>query len=208
MYRRNHPIGRCKIQDCWNPKVFQVVEGLDTEGRVYRIRPQQEEGPSYNIHRSELKHLPRAPTTTSPPEVEAHQPSASQQQEDDTSEGESSLIADWVPIPTCPDPQDNLGSLEQSRHTGPEHLPAPEQQLPLEPTLSESPPSPAELSSATSPPHFPSQAVTPPSRELQLRRSTRSTAGHHPNPFNLPQTAISHASEQSIPDCSRPHTEL
>ena len=28
VYRRNHLIGRCKIQDCWNPKVFEVVEAL------------------------------------------------------------------------------------------------------------------------------------------------------------------------------------
>ena len=189
---------RCKIQDCWNPNVFEVVEALDTGGRVYRIRPWQDEGPSYNIHRSELKTLPQTPTTSVPPEMEVPQPSV-RVQEDDTSLDESSLIVHWVSIPTCTDPQNNLKLWKPN--TGPEHLPAPEQLVPLELTSSECPHAQAESSPATSP-------LTAPTPELRLRRSTRPTAGHHPNPFNLPQSTSSHASEQSIPEHSRPHTEI
>ena len=158
---------------------------MDTGGRVYRIRPWQDEGPSYNIHRSELKTLPQTPTTSVPPEMEVPQPSV-RVQEDDTSLDESSLIVHWVSIPTCTDPQNNLKLWKPN--TGPEHLPAPEQLVPLELTSSECPHAQAESSPATSP-------LTAPTPELRVSRNQTVNQTHcRPPPQPLQPTSVNQQS--------------
>lgn len=57
---RSHPTERHKIQDAWDPIVYVVVENMDEEGRVYKIRPRDVAGPEKNLNRSELKVVPTA----------------------------------------------------------------------------------------------------------------------------------------------------
>ncbi len=58
VYRRSHPPGRHKIQDQWEPVVYEVVRCLDEVGVLYKIKPKGQSGPERNIHRQELRPLP------------------------------------------------------------------------------------------------------------------------------------------------------
>ncbi|KAJ8341960.1 hypothetical protein SKAU_G00342510 [Synaphobranchus kaupii] len=174
VYRRNHPQGRHKIQDAWHYTVFEVLECLDDGGRVYRIKPQSAEGPYNNIHRSKLKPIPARPGPLILPNIEAHLPSdTSLEEEEEPSDEESGVIAQWV---------------RTSADHGSEDHPEDETPSPCNrPTASESPPSPVELVSHMTSPTLPviQLNTTPGLSVTQVRHSTRRTAGHHSNPFNL-----------------------
>ncbi|KAL4007941.1 hypothetical protein ACER0C_001793 [Sarotherodon galilaeus] len=43
------------IQDAWDPVVYVVVQSMDKEGRVYKIRPRDRSGPEKNLNRAELR---------------------------------------------------------------------------------------------------------------------------------------------------------
>lgn len=45
VYKRSHPIGHHKFQDAWDPVVYVVLNNLDKEGRLYKIRPRDGVGP-------------------------------------------------------------------------------------------------------------------------------------------------------------------
>ncbi|XP_062322623.1 uncharacterized protein LOC134024162 [Osmerus eperlanus] len=58
VYLRNHPSGRNKIQDHWNPAVFQVQQRPSGTGAVYTVAPVDGEGPVRQVHRVELRAVP------------------------------------------------------------------------------------------------------------------------------------------------------
>ena len=58
VHRRNHPLGRHKIQDFWDSTVYEVQRALDQDGRVYTICPQDGTGAQKNINRAELRVIP------------------------------------------------------------------------------------------------------------------------------------------------------
>ena len=68
--RRQHPLGRCKIQDKWEDHPYRVMECMDPAGRTYRVRPAGAEGPIRVLHRTELRPLqgttPQTPPGTPP----------------------------------------------------------------------------------------------------------------------------------------------
>ena len=53
VYLRDHPPGRNKIQDHWNPAFFQVQQSPSGAGAVYI--PMDGEGPARQVHRAELR---------------------------------------------------------------------------------------------------------------------------------------------------------
>ncbi|KAL7865353.1 hypothetical protein SRHO_G00106000 [Serrasalmus rhombeus] len=58
VYRKNHMQGCHKVQDTWDSTLYQVVKCLDDSGRVYTIRPVEGMGPTWNLHRTELRVVP------------------------------------------------------------------------------------------------------------------------------------------------------
>lgn len=184
VYRRNHPQGRCKIQDCWNPTVFEVVECMDTGGRVYKIRPQQSREPVSHIHRNELKPIPGTLALLDvPPDIppDNQEDQRENQNRESDAEEEGSMIAEWVPA---------LGDhLSQQGSEGPEEMISEEtdgaSSTSEHPQASGECPSPISGRSQSS-----SHSPQSPDQDTLPRRSTRSTAGRHHNPFNLPQSAV------------------
>lgn len=60
VYLRNHPPGRNKIQDHWDPAVFQVVQSPLGTGAIYTVAPVDGDGPARQVHRCELRAIPEA----------------------------------------------------------------------------------------------------------------------------------------------------
>lgn len=61
VYARNHTVrGRNKIQDMWDPTVYQVVRQPPERGTVYAIVPIDGQGPVRQVHRTELRKVPDA----------------------------------------------------------------------------------------------------------------------------------------------------
>lgn len=58
VYLRNHVQGRNKIQDHWNPQVFQVIRAPPGTGVVYTLAPMGQGGPLRQVHRSEMRAVP------------------------------------------------------------------------------------------------------------------------------------------------------
>lgn len=58
VHKRNHPLGRHKIQDFWEPAVYKVQRALDPYGRGYTICLADGTGPEKNINRAEIRVLP------------------------------------------------------------------------------------------------------------------------------------------------------
>ncbi|XP_062375193.1 uncharacterized protein LOC134063614 [Sardina pilchardus] len=170
VYRRSHPQGRCKIQDCWNPTVFEVVECLDTGGRVYKIRPQQDREPCYNIHRSELKPIPGNPAIPIRPEVKTNRPLETQGEQDGSSEDECSIVAEWMPTLIYPMSQMDSEPSQDHSTMRPEDVMAEEPLLPTDSLGANKLPHLAaeSRSPSTSPNHSPRQAVTGPSLGLEV----------------------------------------
>ena len=147
VYRRNHVQGRNKIQDIWDSTRYQVVKCLDENGRVYTIRPVEDQGPERNIHRTEMRVVPGQVAAETPvilSEEERFLEGEQLEQSQNTSEQEESScwLVEWD--------SDLEPVIEPQRQ---------------EPDLS-----------------CPSQPV-----EVVPRRTTRTTAGKHSNPHNLPR---------------------
>lgn len=189
VYRRNHPPGRHKIQDVWGPTVYEVVQHLDDHGRVYKIRPKDGEGEERNVHRTELRVLPKTQVSEPPlrtiPTGTRKRYSAEHRAEEEESDSETPLFRIEPLSPSVSNPPD-------------QHPPEHTLSVPVSPA-----PTPFQndtpLSSpANSPPldqHMGDQQESEIESEVGQRRSARATAGHHSNPFRLPQSANQVGSE-------------
>ena len=180
VYRKNHHLGRHKIQDVWGPTVYRVVRHMDDHGRVYKICPKDGTGEERNIHRTELRLLPKTliepPLRITPTATNIRYATDRRPDEDDESDPDSPLLSFEPPPPSM------------NNSPGP---------TPLVPPLSPEP-IPLALDSPVAPC---SQNVTPlgspenrptldqPVLETVQRRTARATAGQPPNPFRLPQSA-------------------
>lgn len=223
--KRNHLPGRHKIQDVWDHTIYEIVQCLDGDGRVYKIRPQNGTGPDKHIHRAELKVIPSGAMAHTPDPTSSDQNSSSRDREEDPAGEETDLpsvvMVNIRPLPSerpqrChplidaslqspastmrPDPKVlvHQSPISDDVSIGPLHLtttpPMAHDPLPLSIT----PPDPQAHDPR---PLFPTQSAPqiqaqqgPIQEEVLLespllRRSHRATAGHHPNPFNLPQSA-------------------
>lgn len=83
---------------------------MDTVGRFYRFTPQQNREPFYYIHHSELKPITGTLAPPMLPEVESQSHLADQDKEDENTEGEGSMVAEWVLMPESHPPQQCAGS--------------------------------------------------------------------------------------------------
>ena len=171
VFRKNHPLGRNKIQDVWDHIIYEIVRCLDDTGRVYKIRPRDGAGLEKNINRTELKVLPWTATVDTPdsPPPELHSLSQEEETDLDMPEDESEM-GSVIMVNMQPLTPGNFQLPAVSHTLLPDDPPAtiqPDPQLCcLADTLHES--------STTFP--------------VPVRRSHRTTAGNHTNPFNLPQS--------------------
>lgn len=216
VYRRSHLPGRHKIQDHWDGTLYEVVRCLDEVGTLYKIRPRGEQGPERNIHRQELRPLPSElfslpatagdlPSTSGMRDlgIEDPQASASQssvEEEDDLVQlvAVHPLHVDMPPVPASSRAADveEEDDLVQLAADVPPHVdtpPGPASSLAAEP---QSPVSgqPDTIDSASEEGagsvQGDDETPTAPGDMPVLRRTTRTTAGYHPNPHNLPCTTI------------------
>lgn len=178
VYLRNHQVrGRNKIQDLWHPCLYKVVQRPQGLGSVYTVAPVHQDGPVRRVHRTELKSALRTEELDVQPAGPSHQWSDSEPVALATSDSEEESIMllheDAERESDVEMPSDlNLGSpapdLEDDPRTnGGDSEPG---------SIGVSP----EPGSSTGPP----EGASPP--PPVLRRSSRSTAGFHPNPHRLP----------------------
>lgn len=225
VYRRNHPLGRHKIQDFWEPTVYKVQRALDQDGRVYVICPANGVGPEKHINRTELRVIPTQAQAN--PTTSQEAPKCRQHGEDTKRGTRSAQESDggrWVEESDegvmVMEPVVDLQSYHRPPHldnpvvsppsdpvtTTPiptmDNAPAEDQNQAAERDLPHPSRAPPESSSTTSTsimdqpqsvihstlPDEHRQCPAPPI-DTSVRRSERTNAGHHSNPFNLPRAA-------------------
>lgn len=182
------PRGRRKIHDVWASVVYKVLRAPEARGSVYTIAPLDDPGRVKNVHRSLLKSALNS--------VVGCPSSESSQDERTPVVDEPSLGGDWLLLVEEP-------TLAQ---TGSQ--PTLQAQAPLQLAQQEEPVSSSVSRHQVDP--LPGATNTPPGdEETFLRRSTRTTAGRHPNRHHLPQPVGSRAigatnSQVPVPSVFRP----
>lgn len=203
VYLRHRPPGRNKIQDAWGPTVYKVI---GVQGTTYTLEP-VEGGPTRRVHRSNLRpcmrqwHLPTPDTTLS---VDEHV--GPQEDQTDSVESEFVVLEETRPLAIG-----QGGSQEPTQGTGNENCTEqPGQPMPVTRRLdyegSDAPAQELEIEDAE--PCLPSftdrcgpeietqpEGSAPVQRATTeaglltnpLRKSNRSTAGTHSNPYHLPR---------------------
>ncbi|XP_024117618.1 uncharacterized protein LOC112139155 [Oryzias melastigma] len=183
---RHRPLGRHKIQDAWGPTFYKVV---DIQGTTHTVEP-VEGGPTKRVHRSELR--PCVPPTPKPRTKKKGESNVQPGVENEprTQEPEF-LVEDIYPIPHLSQPQeatdaDGLGfvdseNLDEShprRSKGVdslvENIESTDINWVAEPELRQGVSMEANADTAPIP---------------AIRKSKRTTAGSHSNPFHLPKSA-------------------
>lgn len=163
VYLKNHQVrGRNKIQDAWNPCMFRVVRCPGGLGTVYSVVPIDQDGPVKQVHRSEM----RAVGAGAVPETVARMSDSEEADElceSVESENESLcvLLEDHDVYDSDHEDYDINDSPASSRTSG----------------------------SSLSSPGLEEPSFTIERGEPYYRRTNRATAGQHPNPHHLPQSA-------------------
>uniref|UniRef100_A0A8C5DJ52 Integrase catalytic domain-containing protein n=1 Tax=Gouania willdenowi TaxID=441366 RepID=A0A8C5DJ52_GOUWI len=189
VYKKSHALGRHKIHDAWDPTVYVVVKSMDQEGRVYQIRPRDAMGSHKNVNRAEIKVLTTVQDCS----------------EKNTSLPDPGLLCNAPPdIP--PELSDNDSEEEDIVIV-----------MDQNPPRVRAPSSPRQAQSAESGPQSLAPITVPPlatqnlrqtlgndtslNTNVMLRRTHRTTAGHHTNMYHLPRAVNQStvASLQSAP---------
>lgn len=205
VYCRNHLQGCHKTQDIWGSTHHEIVDCMDDIGTLYRVKPYGEEGPYRTMHRTELKLVPTGQSSASHPE-----PAVLLQEDERGEQGPGNSDAGNQLRVAIVHTRTNAQGLSSPHCLGLtlDHAPPCSEDVPtaLSPANDIDPIGATPLNSApanhTAGPEL-AQSITGagPSivQPLELRidpdpipshrRSTRSTAGQHPKPFRLPQSA-------------------
>ncbi|KAL6476249.1 hypothetical protein MHYP_G00147480 [Metynnis hypsauchen] len=183
VYRKNHVLGRHKIQDVWDAKKYRIVKCLDEVGRVYTITPVEGDGRRHNIHRTEVRVAPGPTPQVVPGEGEELAPcpvsrTEAQDDQDDESEWSGPVV---VVASRDPEPRAQTVTVRP---------PAP---------LSE--PGEAREECSSPPKVRPTADLTlvscvPPATVGSVRRTGRATAGLNSNPHHLPRTSAAQGDGQ------------
>lgn len=183
---RHRPLGRHKIQDAWGPTVYKVV---DIQGTTHTVEP-VEGGPTKRIHRSELRPcVPPAPKPRTRKEWQSClQPGF---ENEPRVQDPEFVVEDIYPLPRFSQPQEcadiegsasvvseNPDESHSRRSEWVDFLVENNESLAMnrvpEPELRQSDSVDANASPAPIP---------------AIRKSKRTTAGSHSNPFHLPKSA-------------------
>ena len=178
VYVRDHSgRGRQKIQDLWSSVVYQVVRAPVGEGAVYTVAPVNDLDHPKNVHRNMLKAVVQPEAAASP--VRLPPPWAPAMEEgDSSSEDDFGLL---ITRTTALRPTATPGVADT---TPPAEPPADRSGTgqPVGPSLSTSP-----IPESSCQPAQLSPTDQPGTSQQALRRTARSTAGHHPNVHHLPR---------------------
>ena len=172
VYVRDHSHrGRQKIQDIWGPVVHQVVRAPTAKGAVYTVAPVNDLHRVRNVHRDMLKAVLPPTVIASPARVPSSPPVEAAR---DCSSCEEDL---WVLV------------TEDSR---PQATTIPGASCPASTAegtlgLARTTPTNSRASALPAPSLSPTEQLR--TSNQVLRRTGRSTAGHHPNVHRLPRSA-------------------
>ncbi|XP_041967264.1 uncharacterized protein K02A2.6-like [Alosa sapidissima] len=198
VYRRNHPIGRHKIQDLWDPRIYRVVKCRDEKGLVYHLTPEDGLGPDMNAHRSEFKALPVQDEPHADIPVDIPGDSTKEKGRPETIEPDENEV--WFQVLPHQPFRRPIGEMRQE-DSAIQQLSSPspseedtqgqdtqgDQAAPMTTVGGTSPSLEVESESAED-----AMAV----REDTPNRPRRARAGQHSNPFRLPQSAVQHLEGQ------------
>ena len=185
VYLRDHGVrGRHKIQDLWNAQVHQVVKAPCGDGAVYTVTPVNDPQKVKRVHRDMVKAVVPHEVANSPSNLPSP-PSLAVRDDESSNAGDL-----WVLFQETPCPQSAVVPLTR-------RLESPPVLTPLENRPSISTPL-AYLPPSLSAP-LGSLAEQLDHGQLALRRSARSTAGHHSNVHHLPCPVDLQPQENNIP---------
>lgn len=202
VYRKRHAPGRNKIQDIWDSTRYKVTKCLDDVGRVYTISPIDDQGPTKNIHRSELRVVPGQATPTAlaaPPEPDVAEDGECSSPDDgsvqDEDEGRWAMQCGRSPSRSSKPPQ--LSQTTTSPGPNPatpgRREPPGRSSAAASPRIGEGKEGRDSRQHGATPPTEPGpldkgqKTQGPQMLPVTFRRSSRTTAGIHPNPQNLPR---------------------
>lgn len=193
VYRRSHPLGRHKIHDLWDPRIYRVVKCRDEKGLVYHLTPEDGLGPDMNIHRAELKALPIQNESFVNPSVDI--PCDPNKGKARTETNEDDENEEWFQVLPSQPYARPFGETEQEECIV-KLLPIPN---PAEGDIQGEQAPPMLIVSGTTTPfladlEFSGDVTT--EREDATSRPRRVRAGQHSNPFRLPQSVTQHLEGQ------------
>jgi len=182
--------GRNKIQDAWSPIVYMVVE---SDGNVVLLEPANGKGKSMRVNVAEIRRCPFGmqgsgikPALRTRRTKVARRERVLESSEDD---GEAYGGGDWqvlVPYPSAsppPSPVEHTVNISSSSDASLSHSEVGEQSVEIVSSSSDARSSQSEDGSVI---EVSSEEEQEP---VELRRSTRTTAGCHGNPHHLPRSA-------------------
>lgn len=170
---RNHVQGRNKIQDVWKPDPYIITEKL--QENVYKVKSADGYDDVKVLHRNEiLDTKEKAQNDIDPCE-----------EPDSDEEIKTFEVTEIENEGDNPDPESQV-SLDENDNK--------QESMPPEDNIAENKQSdildsPLQFTSGQSPTD--NNVSAGHGQEIPLRRSNRSTAGKHPNPFNLPKSVLS-----------------
>ena len=187
VYRRNRTFkGRHKIQDVWLPVPYQVLSRPNPKGGVYTVAPVDGSLAPSNVHRMELRPCGKAGSVEPPlgqsvrDGVQQNEVSAGEESEEDMGvllkKVSPEVGFDGGVCNDAPGQDSNPEEAEVSMQVGPEGSGESEMGDVAAVAQQVSDPESSEEERDPSP--------------VGLRRSARSTAGVHSNPFHLPRSAV------------------
>ena len=189
VYLRNHPRGRCKIQDAWTDKPYQIVEKHDN---TYTVEPLIGRGDAKKVHRRDILDARYLVRNVSP--VERPVGHLIDEERCEPVNRPDSDEEDYVIFlqPRCR--RDETGNLKGNLASGSIGTQDDTTQdkvweLPeVEPTS----PIPSDEDGHSSGQVELEESIDGDWQEdeTKLRRSARTTAGKHPNPLNLPRSVL------------------
>uniref|UniRef100_A0A3B1KH50 Gypsy retrotransposon integrase-like protein 1 n=1 Tax=Astyanax mexicanus TaxID=7994 RepID=A0A3B1KH50_ASTMX len=184
VYLRNYGVrGRHKMQDFWSSVVYKVLKAPRGSGSVYTIAPVDNLSTVKHVHRSLLKAQIQGRT---PDSVEECVTEVVQQEQEG---GESSAEGDLYVLVS--DRAPGFGGLQAVAPVSTQIAPA----VPVPgQSLSEASRSMTGVGPVAGPLSDP-----PVASNLVVRKTTRTTAGHHSNPNHLPR-AVGNLASVSVPE--------
>lgn len=189
--------GRHKMKDRWSSTVYSVLKAPKEGGAVYTIAPKDDLSKVKHVHRTLLK----AVVGAEPPDhaVASHAPPPDSPVSESSCDGDLLfLVPRTAPLPTLP-----ATRARAETETAPQQLHHRPNMDPTVPGPSVPPVLNPDLPSAS--PVAPFTSSSDPIN-LPPRRSTRSTAGHHPNVHRIPRPVGDLASGAAISE--RPVSHL
>ena len=212
MYLRSHPKGRNKIQDAWDPTLYQVESAPGPDGVVYTVVPAHGNGPAKRVHQALMrpceKTVQPCPVTSRASHSSSSSPRTSDRVVDPVLGDDEFILMSEQPrnamnIAVPPDPALLVPEPEEIPEQDPTDTAVgpPDPYEPAVPVLPdpeqphEDMPEPNEIPAEPQVAELPMDPADPvaEAEDGRVRRSTCKTAGQHPNPHREPRSAANNS---------------